>query len=113
MTPFRHRADSRLRALQNLDGWLVLAVLALCLVGLVFIGSATADDALFGAQQGRQALFVAVSFGCCFFAGGMSANCNCSCTSRHVSNAPSVIVGRMSSSDNLPSCVSLSWQSRQ
>lgn len=68
MTSFGQAGDRRLRVLQNLDGWLVLAVLALCLVGLVFIGSATAEDAVFGAQQGRQALFVAVSLGCCFFA---------------------------------------------
>ena len=57
----------RLRTLQDVDAWLCLAVVALCLVGLVFIGSATADDALFGAQQGRQALFVTVGLGCGFF----------------------------------------------
>ncbi|MGC6488671.1 MAG: FtsW/RodA/SpoVE family cell cycle protein [Planctomycetota bacterium] len=57
----------RLRLLQNVDAWLVLTVVALCLAGLVFIGSATADDAVFGAQQGRQALFVSVGLGCGFF----------------------------------------------
>ena len=35
MTAFGQAGDRRLRVLQNLDGWLVLAVLALCLVGLV------------------------------------------------------------------------------
>jgi len=55
------------RLLRNVDAWLVLTILALCLAGLVFIGSATADDALFGAQQGRQALFVAIGMGCGFF----------------------------------------------
>ena len=55
------------RLLRNVDAWLVLTILALCLAGLVFIGSATADDALFGAQQVRQALFVAIGMGCGFF----------------------------------------------
>jgi len=67
MTTLSDQAERRRRLLQNVDGWLVLAVMALCLVGLVFIGSATADDAVFGAQQGRQALFVAVGLGAGFF----------------------------------------------
>ena len=61
------QVDRLRRVLQQVDGWLVLTVVALCLVGLVFIGSATADDAVFGAQQGRQALFVAVGLGAGFF----------------------------------------------
>ena len=67
MTEMRDLAERRRRVFENLDGWLVLAVAALCLVGIVFIGSATADDAAFGAQQGRQALFVAIGMGCGFF----------------------------------------------
>ena len=34
----------------NVDGWLVLAIGSLCLMGLLYIGSATSDDALFAAQ---------------------------------------------------------------
>jgi len=60
-------AQRRLRVLQNVDGWLVLTIAALCLVGLLFIGSATSDDALFAAQQGRQSLFVVVGLGVGFF----------------------------------------------
>jgi rod shape determining protein RodA len=54
--------------LKSVDGWLVLAAAALCLTGLVFIGSATRDDAGFSGQQSRQALFVACGFGLGFFA---------------------------------------------
>ncbi|HEB52115.1 MAG TPA: hypothetical protein ENI87_02550, partial [bacterium] len=61
------RASERLHVLRSLDGWLVLTVVALCLAGLLFIGSATLDDPVFGAQQGRQALFVAVGLGAGFF----------------------------------------------
>jgi rod shape determining protein RodA len=53
--------------LRNVDGWLVLVIAALCLAGLLFIGSATSDDANFGAQQGRQSLFVIVGLGVGFF----------------------------------------------
>lgn len=67
MTGMNDPAERRRRVFEHLDGWLVLAVAALCLVGIVFIGSATADDAAFGAQQGRQALFVAIGMGCGFF----------------------------------------------
>jgi rod shape determining protein RodA len=56
-------ARSRLDVLREVDGWLVLVTAALCLCGLVFIGSATHDDPLFHAQQARQALFVACGFG--------------------------------------------------
>lgn len=56
-------ASQRLRILRNVDGWLVLIIAALCLAGLLFIGSATIDDAIFGAQQGRQSLFVIVGMG--------------------------------------------------
>jgi rod shape determining protein RodA len=56
-----------MRALRNVDGWLVLTIAALCLAGLLFIGSATSDDAVFGAQQGRQSLFVIVGLGVGFF----------------------------------------------
>lgn len=56
-------ARSRLDVLREVDGWLVLVTAALCLCGLVFIGSATSDDPLFHAQQARQALFVACGFG--------------------------------------------------
>ena len=57
----------RLDVLRDVDGWLVLVTAALCLCGLVFIGSATADDPQFANQQGRQALFVACAFGIGFF----------------------------------------------
>ncbi|MCK5940926.1 MAG: rod shape-determining protein RodA [Planctomycetes bacterium] len=67
MSSANAQAERRRRMLRNVDGWLVLTVAALCLIGLVFIGSATADDAVFGAQQGRQALFVAVGLGFGFF----------------------------------------------
>lgn len=60
-------ANQRLRVLRNVDGWLVLIIAALCLAGLLFIGSATSDDAIFGAQQGRQSLFVIVGLGVGFF----------------------------------------------
>ena len=60
-------ANQRLRVLRNVDGWLVLIIAALCLAGLLFIGSATIDDAIFGAQQGRQSLFVIVGLGVGFF----------------------------------------------
>jgi rod shape determining protein RodA len=60
-------ANQRLRVLRNVDGWLVLVIAALCLAGLLFIGSATSDDAIFGAQQGRQSLFVIVGLGVGFF----------------------------------------------
>jgi len=56
-------AQRRLQVLKNVDGWLVLTIVALCLMGLLFIGSATSDDAQFAAQQGRQALFVVVGLG--------------------------------------------------
>ena len=49
---------SRFHVLKNVDGLLVCAAFALCLCGLVFIGSATQDDPKFANQQGRQALFV-------------------------------------------------------
>ena len=62
--PFGSR---RLQVLRNVDGWLVLIVAALCLLGLLFIGSATSDDAVFAAQQGRQALFAVVGLGIGFF----------------------------------------------
>jgi cell division protein FtsW (lipid II flippase) len=61
-------ARRRIEVLQRVDGWLVLAIVGLCLCGLLFIGSATSDDALFEAQQGRQALFVACGLGVGFFA---------------------------------------------
>ncbi len=57
----------RFEVLQNVDGWLVLTTAALCLCGLVFIGSATSDDALFAGQQSRQALFTVCGFGVGFF----------------------------------------------
>jgi rod shape determining protein RodA len=60
-------ASQRLRVLRNVDGWLVVIIAALCLAGLLFIGSATIDDAVFGAQQGRQSLFVIVGLGVGFF----------------------------------------------
>src|SRR5690606_38052857 len=41
---------------------------ALVLCGLVFIGSATSDDAQFHTQQARQALFAACGAGVGFFA---------------------------------------------
>ena len=61
-------ARRRLEVLRRVDGWLVLTLVALCLCGLLFIGSATSDDAVFAAQQGRQALFVACGLGIGFFA---------------------------------------------
>ena len=68
MTEWAHGLQKkRLDVLKDVDGWLVLAVAALCLCGLVFIGSATRDDAVFAAQQGRQALFLACGFGVGFF----------------------------------------------
>lgn len=57
----------RLDVLRDVDGWLVLTTAALCLCGLVFIGSATVDDPQFHGQQARQALFVACGFGIGFF----------------------------------------------
>jgi rod shape determining protein RodA len=57
----------RLAVLANVDGRLVLVVAALCLCGLVFIGSATRDDVRFAGQQTRQALYVACAFGVGFF----------------------------------------------
>ena len=57
----------RLQVLANVDGRLVLAIAALCLCGLVFVGSATMDDVQFQNQQSRQALFVACGFGLGFF----------------------------------------------
>jgi len=60
-------ASRRLQVLRNIDGWLVLTIAALGLLGLLFIGSATSDDALFAAQQGRQSLFVIIGFGIGFF----------------------------------------------
>jgi rod shape determining protein RodA len=65
--PSEPRGVQRLQVLRNVDGWLVLAIAALCFAGLLFIGSATNDDALFAAQQGRQALFVVVGLGIGFF----------------------------------------------
>lgn len=56
-----------MRVLSNVAPWPILAALSLCLVGLVFIGSATQDDARFGEQQGRQALFLLCSLGIGFF----------------------------------------------
>jgi rod shape determining protein RodA len=56
-------ARSRLGNLRQIDGWLVLAVAALALCGLVFIGSATQDDPQFEEQQGRQTLFLVVGAG--------------------------------------------------
>ena len=61
-------ARRRLDVLRQVDGWLVLTIACLCLAGLLFIGSATSDDALFAAQQGRQSLFVACGFGIGLFA---------------------------------------------
>ncbi len=67
--PFAPRKH-RLAVLRNVDGWLVLATAALCLCGLVFIGSATIDetDPRFAGQQSRQSLFVACGLGVGFFA---------------------------------------------
>lgn len=56
-----------LQALKNLPPWPLLCTLALALCGLVFIGSATQDDAVFGTQQARQGLFLATSAGVGFF----------------------------------------------
>ena len=67
MDPMASVAQRRLQALKNVDGWLVLTIVSLCLMGLLYIGSATSDDALFAAQQGRQALFVVVGLGVGFF----------------------------------------------
>ena len=58
----------RLAVLKDVDGRFVLVTAALCLCGLVFIGSATRDDGKFAGQQSRQALFLACSFGVGFFA---------------------------------------------
>jgi rod shape determining protein RodA len=65
--PFGHD-KRRLEVLKDVDGRLVLATAALCLCGLVFIGSATSDDVRFAGQQSRQALFLACGFGVGFFA---------------------------------------------
>ena len=67
MDPMASVAQRRLQILRNVDGWLVLTIGSLCLMGLLFIGSATSDDALFAAQQGRQSLFVVVGLGVGFF----------------------------------------------
>ncbi len=56
-----------LQVLKNVAPWPLLCTLALALCGLVFIGSATRDDAVFGAQQGRQGLFLLCSAGLGFF----------------------------------------------
>jgi rod shape determining protein RodA len=64
--PFAPR-KRRIEVLRDVDGWLVLATAALCLCGLVFIGSATRDDAQFANQQGRQALFLVCGLGAGFF----------------------------------------------
>ncbi|MBX3463340.1 MAG: FtsW/RodA/SpoVE family cell cycle protein [Planctomycetes bacterium] len=61
------RGAGRFEVLRRVDGWLVLCTAALALCGLVFIGSATRDDALFAAQQTRQALFLACGAGVGFF----------------------------------------------
>jgi rod shape determining protein RodA len=61
------RARRRFEVLRRVDGWLLLCTAALALCGLVFIGSATSDDALFAAQQTRQALFLACGAGLGFF----------------------------------------------
>ncbi|MBL8730731.1 MAG: FtsW/RodA/SpoVE family cell cycle protein [Planctomycetes bacterium] len=61
------RARRRFEVLRRVDGWLLLCTAALALCGLVFIGSATSDDALFAAQQTRQALFLACGAGVGFF----------------------------------------------
>ncbi|MCA8977607.1 MAG: FtsW/RodA/SpoVE family cell cycle protein [Planctomycetes bacterium] len=52
-----------LAVFSRVDPWPLLAVAALALCGLMFIGSATMDDAFFGDQQGRQALFLLCSVG--------------------------------------------------
>jgi rod shape determining protein RodA len=57
----------RFEVLRRVDPWLVLCTAALALTGLVFIGSATSEDAQFSAQQGRQALFLLCSAGIGFF----------------------------------------------
>lgn len=68
MTDIREMLEpQRFRVLRNVDGWLVLTIASLCLAGLLFIGSATSDDAIFAAQQGRQLLFVLVGLGIGFF----------------------------------------------
>ena len=68
MNPFASLRAERLAVLRRVDGWIVLWTAALALCGLVFIGSATADDAQFGDQQARQALFVACGAGVGAFA---------------------------------------------
>jgi rod shape determining protein RodA len=67
MNDWPFAGKSRLDVLKNVDSWLVLLTAALCLCGLVFIGSATHDDVQFAGQQSRQALFVACGFGVGFF----------------------------------------------
>ncbi len=64
---FGERTRQRLAVLQRVDPWLVLCTVALLLCGLVFIGSATQDDAQFQNQQGRQALFALCGLGAGFF----------------------------------------------
>jgi len=51
------------RSLVRVDWWLVLLVGGLCLLGLLFIRSATAADPQFHGQHLRQAAFLAVSCG--------------------------------------------------
>ena len=58
---------SALPILRRVAPWPLLCTFALALTGLVFIGSATMDDSAFGAQQGRQALFLLCSVGVGFF----------------------------------------------
>lgn len=53
--------------LRHVAPWPLLCTLALALCGLLFIGSATRDDAQFGNQQARQALFLLCSAGIGFF----------------------------------------------
>jgi rod shape determining protein RodA len=65
--PFSLVGRRHVDVIKRVDPWLVLGIAALCLVGLVFIGSATREDANFSAQQGRQALFLACGFGIGFF----------------------------------------------
>jgi len=52
-----------LAVLARLDPWPLLAAAALALCGLMFIGSATLDDAFFAEQQGRQSLFLLCGLG--------------------------------------------------
>lgn len=56
-----------LAVLRRVAPWPLLCTLALALCGLLFIGSATRDDAQFGTQQARQALFLLCSAGIGFF----------------------------------------------